>query len=111
MLMLNVNAPQLRGFLTEVLVDQLPNLVELQRFLAHLAVTDPAPPKKELILEQVHTLTNRYTYLYIKLCSCEFTLTFSICIDPGNVEPHCEREFWEVEGDSKVSSERNIQPI
>uniref|UniRef100_A0A1A8J3F8 Zinc finger MYND domain-containing protein 10 n=2 Tax=Nothobranchius kuhntae TaxID=321403 RepID=A0A1A8J3F8_NOTKU len=44
---------RLRGFLTEVLVDQLPNLVELQRFLAHLAVTEPAPPKKELILEQI----------------------------------------------------------
>lgn len=44
---------QLRSFLTEVLMDQLPNLVELQRFLAHLAVTDPGPPKKELILEQV----------------------------------------------------------
>lgn len=46
-------ALQLRSFLTEVLIDQLPNLVELQRFLAHLAVTDPGPPKKELILEQV----------------------------------------------------------
>ncbi|MEQ2309640.1 Zinc finger MYND domain-containing protein 10 [Ameca splendens] len=44
---------KLRGFLTDVLIDQLPNLVELQRFLAHLAVTDPAPPKKELILEQI----------------------------------------------------------
>ncbi|CAB1353430.1 unnamed protein product, partial [Coregonus sp. 'balchen'] len=27
---------KLRGFLTEVLIDQLPNLVELQRFLSHL---------------------------------------------------------------------------
>ncbi|XP_045885328.1 zinc finger MYND domain-containing protein 10 isoform X1 [Micropterus dolomieu] len=44
---------KLRGFLTEVLIDQMPNLMELQRFLAHLAVTDPAPPKKELILEQI----------------------------------------------------------
>ncbi|XP_028679864.1 zinc finger MYND domain-containing protein 10 [Erpetoichthys calabaricus] len=44
---------KLRGFLTEVLVDQLPNLAELQRFLSHLAVTDPAPPKKDLILEQI----------------------------------------------------------
>ncbi|MBN3292269.1 ZMY10 protein, partial [Polypterus senegalus] len=44
---------KLRGFLTEVLIDQLPNLVELQRFLSHLAVTDPAPPKKDLILEQI----------------------------------------------------------
>uniref|UniRef100_A0A3Q2PW12 Zinc finger MYND domain-containing protein 10 n=1 Tax=Fundulus heteroclitus TaxID=8078 RepID=A0A3Q2PW12_FUNHE len=44
---------KLRAFLTDVLIDQLPNLVELQRFLAHLAVTDPAPPKKELVLEQI----------------------------------------------------------
>uniref|UniRef100_A0A671W7S6 Zinc finger MYND domain-containing protein 10 n=1 Tax=Sparus aurata TaxID=8175 RepID=A0A671W7S6_SPAAU len=49
---------KLRGFLTEVLIDQLPNLVELQRYLAHLAVTDPAPPKKELILEQVPEIWN-----------------------------------------------------
>lgn len=45
--------PQLRAFLTDVLIDQLPNLVEMQRFLSYLAVTDPAPPKKDLILEQV----------------------------------------------------------
>ncbi|XP_071351391.1 zinc finger MYND domain-containing protein 10 isoform X1 [Trachinotus anak] len=49
---------KLRGFLTEVLVDQLPNLVELQRFLAHLAVTDPAAPKKELVLEQIPEMWN-----------------------------------------------------
>ncbi|XP_016891870.1 zinc finger MYND domain-containing protein 10 isoform X2 [Cynoglossus semilaevis] len=49
---------KLRGFLTEVLVDQLPNLVELQRFLAHLSVTEPAPPKKELILEQIPEVWN-----------------------------------------------------
>ncbi|XP_049590671.1 zinc finger MYND domain-containing protein 10 [Syngnathus scovelli] len=44
---------KLRSFLTEVLIDQLPNLAELQRVLAHLAVTDPEPPKKELVLEQI----------------------------------------------------------
>ncbi|KAK6318887.1 hypothetical protein J4Q44_G00100980 [Coregonus suidteri] len=44
---------KLQGFLTEVLIDQLLNLVELQRFLSHLIVTDPAPPKKDLILEQI----------------------------------------------------------
>ncbi|XP_035518068.1 zinc finger MYND domain-containing protein 10 isoform X2 [Morone saxatilis] len=49
---------KLRGFLTEVLIDQLPNLVELQRYLAHLAVTDPAPPKKELVLEQIPEMWN-----------------------------------------------------
>uniref|UniRef100_A0AAX7TC81 Zinc finger MYND domain-containing protein 10 n=1 Tax=Astatotilapia calliptera TaxID=8154 RepID=A0AAX7TC81_ASTCA len=50
---------KLRGFLTDVLIDQLPNLVDLQRFLAHLAVSDPAPPKKELILEQIPEMWNR----------------------------------------------------
>lgn len=45
--------PQLRAFLTDVLIDQLPNLVEMQRFLSYLAVTEPAPPRKDLILEQV----------------------------------------------------------
>lgn len=49
---------KLRRFLTEVLIDQLPNLVHLQRFLAQLAVTDPAPPKKGLILEQLPVLWN-----------------------------------------------------
>ncbi|XP_023676833.2 zinc finger MYND domain-containing protein 10 isoform X1 [Paramormyrops kingsleyae] len=44
---------RLRGFLTEVLIDQLPSLSELQRFLSHLAVVDPAPPQKGLILEQI----------------------------------------------------------
>ncbi|NWV98255.1 ZMY10 protein, partial [Machaerirhynchus nigripectus] len=44
---------KLRAFLTDVLIDQLPNLVEMQRFLSYLAVTEPAPPKKDLILEQI----------------------------------------------------------
>ncbi|KAK7915903.1 hypothetical protein WMY93_011664 [Mugilogobius chulae] len=49
---------KLRSFLTEVLIDQLPVLVHLQRFLAHLAVTDPAPPKRGLILEQIPVMWN-----------------------------------------------------
>ncbi|XP_066452987.1 zinc finger MYND domain-containing protein 10 [Eleutherodactylus coqui] len=44
---------KLSSHLTDVLIDQLPNLVELQRFLSHLSVSEPAPPKKELIIEQV----------------------------------------------------------
>ncbi|XP_038004719.1 zinc finger MYND domain-containing protein 10 isoform X2 [Motacilla alba alba] len=50
---------KLRAFLTDVLIDQLPNLVEMQRFLSYLAVTDPAPPKKDLILEQVPVVWDR----------------------------------------------------
>ncbi|MEQ2190565.1 hypothetical protein XENOCAPTIV_000027 [Xenoophorus captivus] len=87
---------ELRGFLTDVLIDQLPNLVELQRFLAHLAVTDPAPPKKELILEQVQSHSPMSTHPH----SCVLTLGSSLCIDPRNVEPDCQRQFWEVESNS-----------
>lgn len=49
---------KLRVFLTEVLIDQLPALGHLQRFLSHLAVMDPAPPKKGLILEQIPVMWN-----------------------------------------------------
>nr|XP_047925989.1 zinc finger MYND domain-containing protein 10 [Anser cygnoides] len=49
----SAGALALRAFLTDVLLDQLPNLVEMQRFLSHLAVTEPAPPKKDLVLEQL----------------------------------------------------------
>ncbi|XP_068614645.1 zinc finger MYND domain-containing protein 10-like [Brachionichthys hirsutus] len=50
---------KLRGFLTEVVIDQLPFLLELHRFLAHLAITRPAPPKKELVLEQIPEIRNQ----------------------------------------------------
>ncbi|XP_060691212.1 zinc finger MYND domain-containing protein 10 isoform X1 [Hemiscyllium ocellatum] len=50
---------KLQSFLTEVIIDQIPNLVELQRFLGHLAMTDPPPAKKDLILEQVPDIRDR----------------------------------------------------
>ncbi|XP_030061359.1 zinc finger MYND domain-containing protein 10 [Microcaecilia unicolor] len=50
---------KLRGFLTDVLIDQLPNLVELQRFLGHLSISEPAPPKKDLVLEQIPEIWDR----------------------------------------------------
>ncbi|XP_059800385.1 zinc finger MYND domain-containing protein 10 isoform X2 [Hypanus sabinus] len=50
---------KLQGYLTEVLIDQLPNLVELQRFLGHLAMVDPPLPKKNLILEQIPDIRDR----------------------------------------------------
>lgn len=46
---------QLRAFLTDTLLDQLPNLADLQGFLAQLALAEPQAPKKDLVLEQVGT--------------------------------------------------------
>lgn len=63
---------QLRAFLTDVLLDQLPNLVEMQRFLSHLAVTEPAPPKKDLVLEQACG-----DFFHLSCCSLLSLVTFS----------------------------------
>ncbi|XP_051841822.1 zinc finger MYND domain-containing protein 10 [Antechinus flavipes] len=50
---------KLRALLSDVLLDQIPNLVELQRFLSHLAVTEPLSPKKDLVMEQVPEIWSR----------------------------------------------------
>lgn len=63
---------KLRAFLTDVLLDQLPNLVEMQRFLSHLAVTEPAPPKKDLVLEQACG-----DFFHLSCCSLLSLVTFS----------------------------------
>ncbi|KAB0378698.1 zinc finger MYND domain-containing protein 10 [Muntiacus reevesi] len=50
---------KLRAFLTDTLLDQLPNLADLQAFLAHLALTEAQPPKKDLVLEQIPEIWER----------------------------------------------------
>ena len=44
---------KLRPHLNEVLIDQIPNLIHLQRFLEELVVSQPPAYKSELIIEQV----------------------------------------------------------
>ena len=44
---------QLRPYLTDARLDQMPALTELLRYLEQLAVLDPPPVKRDLILEQV----------------------------------------------------------
>lgn len=39
--------------MNEVLIDQIPNLVHLQRFLEQMAVSQPPAYKSELIIEQI----------------------------------------------------------
>ncbi|KAL2803775.1 zinc finger MYND domain-containing protein 10 isoform 2 [Daubentonia madagascariensis] len=50
---------KLRAFLTDTLLDQLPNLADLQGFLAHLALAETQPPKKDLVLEQIPEIWER----------------------------------------------------
>ncbi|KAK3101721.1 hypothetical protein FSP39_005822 [Pinctada imbricata] len=44
---------KLRSYLTEVMLDQIPVLVEMQRYLEHLSMMDPPAASRDLILEQV----------------------------------------------------------
>lgn len=44
---------KLRSYLTEPMLDQIPILGEMQRYLEHLSMMDPPPPRKDVILEQV----------------------------------------------------------
>lgn len=39
--------------MNEVIIDQIPNLVHLRRFLDELAFSEPPPYRKDLIIEQV----------------------------------------------------------
>jgi hypothetical protein len=48
-----LNLLQLRSHLNELVIDQIPNLSGLQRFLEELAIMEPPVYKSELIIEQV----------------------------------------------------------
>ncbi|KAM6169910.1 zinc finger MYND domain-containing protein 10 [Rhynchocyon petersi] len=50
---------KLRAFLTDTLLDQLPNLADLQNFLAHLTLVETQTPKKDLVLEQIPEIWER----------------------------------------------------
>ncbi|XP_075405107.1 zinc finger MYND domain-containing protein 10 isoform X2 [Tenrec ecaudatus] len=50
---------KLRAFLTDTLLDQLPNLADLQNFLARLALAETQTPKKDLVLEQIPEIWER----------------------------------------------------
>ena len=47
---------KLRSRMNEVLIDQIPNLAALQRFLEQLAVSEPPAYKSSLVIEQVAEL-------------------------------------------------------
>ena len=44
---------QLRGFMNEVLLDQIPSLIDLQRYLEQLSIMESPAMKRDIILEQV----------------------------------------------------------
>ena len=59
---------KLRTHLTESVLDQLPVLVEFRRFIEHLSFTtaDVAPPKSEIVIEQVPEIYDKIVAKYEK---------------------------------------------
>eukprot|EP00111_Clytia_hemisphaerica_P000373 TCONS_00001010-protein len=55
---------KLRRYLHELLLDQLPYLSEVQRFLENLSVMDPPPSKQDLIIEQIPEVRNKLERMY-----------------------------------------------
>lgn len=101
---------QLQAFLTDTLVDQLPNLAGLQGFLAHLALTETQPPKKDLVLEQVGT-SKLVAQDHCPLCQLlPDTFHFSPS-DPRNLGAAREREQRQVAGYCQVPAAACIQPL
>lgn len=59
---------KLRAHLNEVVLDQMPHLVQLQRFLEQLSFMEPPAVKKQLVLEQVRIrLNDKITFIDIRL--------------------------------------------
>lgn len=55
---------RMRPYLSEILLDQIPSLIELQRYLDQLAIMDPPSVKRDLILEQVPEIWDRIMKTY-----------------------------------------------
>ncbi|CAF0941515.1 unnamed protein product [Adineta steineri] len=55
---------KLRAHLNEVVLDQMPHLIQMQRFLEQLSFMEPPAVKKQLVLEQVAELYDRIIRKY-----------------------------------------------
>jgi hypothetical protein len=64
---------QVRSYLSEVVLDQIPTLATMRHYLEQLSMMDPPPVKRDLILEQVNN-NPKYFYLLYPLL---YDLTFS----------------------------------
>lgn len=101
---------QLQAFLTDTLLDQMPNLADLQGFLAHLALAEAQPPKKDLVLEQVGT-RKLVARDHCPLCQLlPATLHFS-SPDPRNLGAARAREQRQVAGYCQAPAAAYIQHL
>ena len=53
--------------MNEVLLDQIPSLIDLQRYLEQLSIMEPPAIKKDIILEQVNSFGQQFLLKSIKM--------------------------------------------
>lgn len=101
---------QLQAFLTDILLDQLPNLADLKGFLAHLALVETQPPKKDLVLEQVGTF-KLVTEDHCSLCQLFPACHHFSTLDPRNLAAAGAREQRQMAGYCQAPASACVQPL
>ncbi|KAL8558833.1 hypothetical protein ACOMHN_031762 [Nucella lapillus] len=85
---------KLRSYLTPVVLDQLPVLGDMQRYLEHLSMMEPPPAKKDLVLEQVpeirDNLLKKYEGKWKKMAKQQMKFFFS----PSQAEIREQAQRW-----------------
>ena len=56
--------------MNEVLLDQIPSLIDLQRYLEQLSIIEPPTMKRDIILEQVNDDLHQLFIFLSKLLEC-----------------------------------------
>ncbi|ESO83594.1 hypothetical protein LOTGIDRAFT_179706 [Lottia gigantea] len=85
---------KLRGYINEMLLDQLPILGELQRYLEHLSMMEPPPVKQDLVLEQLpeirDSIINEYNGKWKKMAVQQSKTQFN----PSNCDIQQQAKRW-----------------
>lgn len=85
---------KLRAHLNEVVLDQMPHLIQLQRFLEQLSFMEPPAVKKQLVLEQVAELYDRIVRKYQNQWHHVAEKQAKTVLKPSEVEARQQAARW-----------------
>ncbi|XP_076448502.1 zinc finger MYND domain-containing protein 10-like [Babylonia areolata] len=85
---------KVRSYLSPVVLDQLPVLGDLQRYLEHLSMMEPPPARKDLVLEQVpeirDNLLRKYEGKWKKIAKQQMKSVFN----PSDTQIREQAKLW-----------------
>ncbi|CAF3421211.1 unnamed protein product [Rotaria sp. Silwood1] len=85
---------KLRAHLNEAILDQMPHLIQLQRFLEQLSFMEPPTVKKQLVLEQVAELYDRIIRKYKNQWRNIAEIQAKTVLNPSEVEARQQAARW-----------------